>query len=188
MPFSYSLEEQKEIACYYWSYPEISTRKMSGILGVDRKTLRAFAKKFQPEGRYMPFSYPLEKRKEMSDYYWSHPEMSIEKTAAIFGVGRETIRRSAIKYKNSDEQELYSDDEDSLTSKSAIINGIKHVSINEFCRRTRAGRMEITERFNYKITRIKGIGYIAESFVDRYPSFMRELKVELNKAKRPDSQ
>ena len=87
MPFSYSLEEQKEIANYYWSYPEIGIRKMSGILGVDRKTLRTFAKKFQPEGRHMPFSYTLKKRKEMSDYYWAHPEMSINEMAKIFNVG-----------------------------------------------------------------------------------------------------
>ena len=62
-----------------------------------------------------------------------------------------------------------------LTGGSVTINGIKHVTVEEFCKRTRSQRFSIIDRFNYKITRIKSTRYIPESFVDRYPSFMREL-------------
>ena len=180
MPFEYSLEEQKDIANYYWSNLEVGTRGMANNLGIDRKTLRKFALKFQPEGKpVMSNSYSIERQKEMSNFYWTHPKMSLTEMTEILGVSRETIRRNARKFRNNETQEVLSTYETKETVKSIMLNGIKHISLNEFCKRTKSQRFRIIDRFNYKIIKVNGINYIPESFVDRYHSFMIELKEEL---------
>ena len=124
----------------------------------------------------------FKKRKEMSNYYWAHPEMSLGQMAKIFGTSNETVRRNALQFGNDTDKIKVQRNKETITVGSAkIINGIKHVTVEEFCKRTRSQRFSILERFNYKITRIGNTRYIPESFVDRYPSFMRELKKELNK-------
>ena len=128
----------------------------------------------------MAFSYPLKKRKEMSDYYWAHPEMPLSDMAKIFGVSNDTVRRNALQFGNDADKIQIQENKEVITKGSyKIINGIKHITLEEFCKRTRSQRFRIIDRFNYKITKVGSTRYIPESFVDRYPSFMAELREEL---------
>ena len=128
----------------------------------------------------MPFTYSLEKRKEMACYYWAHPEMSLGQMAKVFGVSLDTVRRNALQFgKDADKIQIQENKEVLTIGDYKIINGVKYIKLEEFCKRTRSQRFRIVDRFNYKITKVGSTKYIPESFVNRYPSFMAELREEL---------
>ena len=73
---------------------------MSNILGIDRKTLRTFAQKFQPEGRCHAIRLFFREKKRNVQFIIGLILKCLREMAKVFGTSRDTVRRNARQFGN----------------------------------------------------------------------------------------